>query len=195
MTDRPYRENAGRKRSGPCGWSRVVTNGDRHGSAAFARDTSLSMFRPRPGNLWVLLAQPATPTCSTAPVTNSFSDIARRRYRSLFPVGFFSARFIASPLKHSLIYLPTAPRASPGSFASEPLSDGRSERSLAIGSVMLRATRSASVCRAAIVPMAECYPEIPPKTLSYSGSSEKPDRAAAGDGQYQAWFGGEKDHV
>ena len=98
---------------------------------------------PRPQNLWVFLAQTAAPTCSAAPVTNSFSRITRRRCRSLFPGGFFSARFIVSPLRHPLIYLPTALRASLGSFASEPLSNGRSECSLAIGSVMLRTTRSA----------------------------------------------------
>jgi AcrR family transcriptional regulator len=102
-----------------------------------------SKDQPRPGNLWVILARTAAPIYPAAPVTNSFSYITRPRWRSPFPGGLFSARFIASPLKHSLIYLPTAPRASPGSFASEPLSNGRSGRSLAIGSVMLRRTRSA----------------------------------------------------
>jgi hypothetical protein len=101
------------------------------------RLTIVAIVRPRPGNLWVLLAQTAAPTCSAAPVTNSFSDMIRRRCRSLFPGGFFSARVIVSPLKRSTIHLPTAPRASLGSFASEPLSNGRSERSLDIGFVIL----------------------------------------------------------
>ena len=81
-----------------------------------ARFNLMRLYEPRPGNLWVFFAQTAAPTCSAAPVTNSFRDITGRRCRPLFPGGFFPARFIVSPLKHSLIYLPYRPRASHGSF-------------------------------------------------------------------------------
>ena len=98
---------------------------------------------PRPGNLWVVLARPAATTCSAAPVNNGFSDITRYHGPSVFPGGFFSAQLMSWALKHSLIYLPTASRASPGRYASEPRSNGRSERSSVIGSLMLRTIRSA----------------------------------------------------
>jgi hypothetical protein len=111
----------------------------------------------------VFLAQTAAPTYSAAPVANSFIDVTRRRRRSLFPGGFFSARFTVSPLKHSLIYLPTAP------CFSWVVCIGAHVRwafRAFVGDRFRYAPHDSipSVCRAAIGPMAESCPQISLKT-------------------------------